>query len=193
MKKSIENFKITYNFSFYEFVEAKMPSQAIELNWKYINEMSQTEKDNLIDNVKLVAHQLQDIRNYVNKKFAHRNINPTTKKAVPIAITVSCGLRCPKWEIIKKRGLTTQHILAWAADFLFANVFADDLYNEIMEDVYNMLNNSWTGGVASFFATEHKINKLIEQKNTALAEAYKKRPWRFIHIDFKQGGRRWSY
>jgi len=112
---------------------------------------------------------------------------------VPIAITVSCGLRCPDWEILKKRKLTSQHILAWAADFFFANVFDDDLYNEMMQDVYDMYDAKWNGGLAAFYATEHKINILIQQKNTALAEAYKKRPWRFIHIDNRNGRVRWAY
>lgn len=188
MKKTIENIDLTKNFSIYEFIEPKfMPSLSIEMNWKYINNMSDEEKTQLIKNIKQISGELQDIRDDINAKFKVKNDNKE------IRILVLCGLRCPEWEKHRKRDGSSQHVLAWTADFCVDNVADDDLYNEIMKYIYDSYDKMWKGGLASFFGDKKKIDKLIANKNLELASQYKKRPWRFIHLDCRNGRERWSY
>lgn len=181
MKKVLIDRKLTTNFSLYEFIEGvAMPRPSIELNWKTIEEMDSKERDALIERYQLVAKRLQALRNEINKRYKAKNSN------VQIGFRITSGYRCVEWEVSKGRGEKSRHSLS-AADFFAHNVKDDALYSQIMEDARVILDAQLRelGGLGTYIAD------LKQQENNIV---YKKRPFRFIHMDHEASrATRWNY
>lgn len=127
------NYKITPNFSLYEFVEGKaLPKKAIELNWQHWNS---TYYQNMIE----VLNEAEKIRTWVNNEFA---------KDKTISVIINCGYRAKAWDLLQKRSGNSQHQFGNAIDITFGNV-TKEVNIEIIKAVYDFYNNSkWMGGLA---------------------------------------------
>jgi uncharacterized protein YcbK (DUF882 family) len=155
---------LTANFSLKEFIEAKMPAEAIKINKEDITDAEK-------ENCKKIAEVLQDIRNKVNAKFRG-------KDGKDIRLTVTSGYRSKRWELLKKRSGNSMHVQGLAVDFVPANCVDDAQYIEIYKWIMHEYRN-WNGGLASM---DYKF-----KKGTAEILTYG-----FIHIDLG-AKRRWKY
>lgn len=181
MKKVLLNRQLTTNFSLYEFIEGvAMPRPSVQMNWDAIEQMNAAERAAFVERYQKVANRLQALRVEINKRFKQRNGN------TDIGLRITSGFRCSKWEESKGRGKNSRHSLS-AADFTVMNVKDDSLYNEIMEACWNIVDSQLRGiGGAGTYKAD-----VLQQANNVM---YKKRPFRFIHIDHEASrATRWHY
>ena len=120
----MKNKQLTKNFKLFEFINAKMPAEAVMLNHSTIAKMDKKEYDKLISNITDVANELQKIRDKYGKP-----------------ITITSGYRCIEWEKIKGRSGASQHIFGMGADFVIQD---QEIMKSILDDY-----KSWMGGLAS--------------------------------------------
>jgi len=179
MKKSLKNVKLTANFWLYEFIEStQIGTKGHELNWEYINSLSEAEKEKLVAKIKKIAKELQSDRDLINLEFKAENDNKE------IGFEITSGFRSKEWEKIKGRipGQNgrkdwSKHTIGYTADYRVI-CKDDELYNKAMKFLWNKDKENFIGGLAK------KISSLPEHKN---------RQMRFIHKDFRGIFTRWSY
>jgi hypothetical protein len=135
--RTIDNYKLSANFSFWEFVEGTvMSKQGHAMNWKNIKQC-----DRLLQ--KKMAESLQHVRLVINQNFKHKNNNKE------IGLEVTSGWRCTEWELFRGRSGKSQHPIA-AADVIPTGV-SKELSDEIilwLNDKYSPRQNGWNGGFA---------------------------------------------
>jgi len=179
MKKSITNYKISNNFYLYEFIESQgLTGNGSDLNWKYINSLTETERGCFVQLIEMACLKLEEIRKFANSELNSNNIG----------IRISTGFRCLEYELSKGRSGKSQHCEKIAVDFTLTNITNDKVYDNLMNACYLYIDgakgNRWMSGLARLLDSERK------------------RKWRFIHIDFriaedkhlKRGyGARWEY
>jgi hypothetical protein len=115
-------------------------------------------------NIKAIAEEVQIIRNEVNKAF------PEFKGQIGLKIT--SWFRPVKWERLRGRTGSSQHVTGNAVDFIAVNIPSNKVV-EAMDWIWEYLNKGpgWKGG---------------------LARLYKNKTYGFIHIDLGRK-RRWEY
>lgn len=123
----IENKQLTKNFTLFEFINSKMPSKAIIMNYATLDKMQESEKNIIFENIKAVALTLQKIRDKYN---------------LPIIIT--SGYRCEDWEKYRGRSGDSQHTRGLAVDFYVMSENRNLIMNDIMKDYKNFM-----GGLAT--------------------------------------------
>ena len=87
--RTIKNFKLTNNISFYEYMEGTLPSKAIKWNWETFDKMSESEKESFIDRAKKIAQEVQKERDFLNANYRNEN------NGQEFTIIVSCGSAGP--------------------------------------------------------------------------------------------------
>lgn len=120
--------KLTNNFSLKEFLEGKMPKEAIKLNYALLT-IEQSK------NIILIAEKLQEIRGLTKAEFGSKFTG----------FKITSGLRQKEWEIKQKRSGNSQHTQGWAVDF--QPICADADYLIIFAWVFKSLQD-FNGGVA---------------------------------------------
>ena len=123
----IENKQLTKNFTLFEFINSKMPSKAIIMNYATLDKMQESERNIIFENITAVALTLQKIRDKYN---------------LPIVIT--SGYRCEEWEKYRERSGNSQHTRGLAVDFYVMSENRNLIMNDIMKDYKNFM-----GGLAT--------------------------------------------
>ena len=161
--RSIENFKLSENFTLYEFIEGiNMPEEAIELNWENIDELN-------IDEAIQIAERVQKERDYVNEVFQEEN------GGVEIGFAITSGFRCLEWEHSQGRSGNGMHPKSKAMDIIPINV-NKKLGDKIIKHLYTRnksRQNGWYGG----FAIKEPTPKSVG----------------FVHYDNRREVARWMY
>lgn len=161
--RTLENRKLAKHFSLYEFIEGKLPSEAISLNWKNIDQMD-------LDKIQEAAEHAEYIRELINKEFK------SDMGASEIGLQINSGWRCKEWELIRGRSGNSQHTIA-AYDAVPINCSYKQAA-EIIEWLHYKFYRHYNGGLA--------IKKpKIENGNFKSAG--------FIHFDFRGVKARWTY
>jgi hypothetical protein len=143
-----QNFKLSPNITFYEYMEGKMPPLAIQWNWEYFDSLNGTEKEEFINNAKKIALEVQKERDFINKNYRHKN------SGKEFQLIISCGFRCVKWELYKKRSGKGQHPIA-AIDFVVSNC-PIELSAEMHQVIHKTNFRTWYGGFAIKYPTYFK-------------------------------------
>ena len=166
--RNIPDKRLTKNFMLYEFLEAKMPFEAIAMNWRHIQEGD-------IFGWELLALELQKLRGLVNENF---------KSDIgfdDIGIRITSGYRCKEWELLRGRSGESQHTKC-AADFQPTNC-SRELAVKILHWIYSnnwicsLYNEWWSGGLALKYPSKQGNILLIG----------------FVHLDMRGTKVRWSY
>jgi hypothetical protein len=164
----MRNRKISHNFHLYEFIEAALPPQAVELNWEHISQF----KEELY--LKL-ASELQKIRNQVNIEFRTGNAGNE------IGLRITSGFRCLEWELLRGRTGTSQHCVGAAADVQPVGC-SDRMAVEIMYWLWDQhwpRQTGWPGGFA--------MSKPIYTQGGIIERIG------FLHYDLRGQVARWEY
>lgn len=153
---------LTPNFTIKEALEWAKWQPIKEKDKKYCIELCNKHWNKKLEaNAKEIAMELEKIRLSVNNQFP--------QYFGKIGIRPVSWYRPKEWELFRKRSGNSQHVQAWAVDFIVVNV-SPQQYNEIMKWIFSSLYN-WNGGLA-------RLNK--------------KNHYSFIHIDLGSK-RRWEY
>lgn len=177
--RTIPNFDLTPNISFYEYMEGTLPSQAIKWNWEAFGKMSESEKESFIDRAKKIAQEVQKERDFLNANYKGEN------NGKEFTIIVSCGFRCVKWELFRGRSGKGQHPIA-AIDFKIGSI-SIELSAKMIKVIYDRRYKTWMGGFAIKEPT-FKKGKMINSGFVHIDNRYpnrgeKQRGW----------GTRWKY
>ncbi len=176
--KREENFDLTSNITFYEYMEGTMPSLARKWNWEHYNNLTDLQKCEFIANAKSVAKLVQAERDWANENYKEKNNGKT------ITVVISSGFRCKRWEKYRNRSGNSRHTKD-AIDFIFSNCpikLSYEMHQGVMER-----NKNYMGGIAIGNPT---------YKNGKMATAA------FIHMDNREPnlmhklrgyGARWRY
>lgn len=165
--RKIPNRKLTDNFTLHEFVEARLPKQGVDLNWKHYDQFNESEYQKL-------ANFLQDTRSLINDNFRHLN------GGREIGLTITSGFRCREWELIRGRDGTSQHCVGEAVDI--QPVFCSDgLAVDIMKWLYDLDWPRETGHVGGFAVKWPTYEKGVVKKLG------------FLHYDMRGFVARWTY
>lgn len=132
-----KDFKLSENFSFYEFIEGTATSkEGHRMNWENI---AQCDKEAL----RRMAARLEAVREDTNRKF----VSDTGAKEIGLQVT--SGWRCRAWELYRNRTGRSQHTIG-AADVIPVNC-SNEQRAEIMqywEVKYLPRDSGWEGGFA---------------------------------------------
>jgi hypothetical protein len=131
--KIYPNNKLTRNFWLYEFIESKLPDEAIALNWQNIN-------TDIVQNIEKIALEAQRIRNTLNANFK------SDLKFPELGVRITSGYRCKEWELIRKRTGLSQHTTGGAIDLQVINCSRNQAI-ELQKWVYEQYKD-WQGGLA---------------------------------------------
>jgi len=131
--RHIPDRQLTRHFRLYEFLEARLPWEAIALNWKSINSDTVFKAEEL-------ALELERIRALTNSEFKSDLGFPE------IGIRITSGYRCKDWEYIRKRSGDSQHTVM-AADVQPINCSREQA-KQILQFVYDQYRVWWDGGLA---------------------------------------------
>jgi len=157
--------KLTNNFSLWE---AKKWYRFFNISFTVLENLKQWIEDEfndeILQNVKVIAQDLQQIRDLVNEAYPNYNGK--------IGIRATSWFRPFKWEKFRKRSGLSQHVKGHAVDFIVVNVSTQD-FPKIMDFIWKHLNKG-------------------DGYNGGLARLYKNKIWSFIHID-RGRKRRWNY
>lgn len=166
MKRDLPNLKLTANFSLYEFIEAQLPPEAVELNWQHINEMDWPRIEQL-------ANFLQNLRNDMNQVWRAAN------GGREIGIQITSGFRCKAWELIRKRPGSSQHCTA-AVDIQPTGC-PPEMAAEILRYYHKKYKtgNGWFGGLAIKDPEYDKSGRILKVG--------------FLHFDQRGYNARWQY
>ncbi len=162
--RTIPDKKLTTNFSLYEFIEAKMEQQAVEMNWRNIEQMDIERYE------KEVAPHAQSIRDLINREFR------SDTGAKEIGLMITSGWRCREWELFRGRSGEGQHPIA-AYDCVPTNCSIKQAAS-IVGFLQGKFSRSYVGGFAIKTATV---------KDGAYVSAG------FVHFDFRGKIARWRY
>jgi hypothetical protein len=174
-----QNFKLSNNITFYEYMEGQLPALARQWNWESYNKLSEQEKIAFIQRAIAIAGEVQKERDYLNQYFKKEN------EGKEIRITISCGYRCVKWELYRDRSGKGQHPIA-AIDFVVSNCPVE-FSSKMHKDIFDRRYKTWLGGFAIKYPT---------LKNKTMVTSG------FIHIDNRLPNReekqrgygtRWTY
>jgi len=161
--KTLPDRKLTKNFSLYEFIEGQLPPQAIELNWRHLNEMD-------LAKIEQAAQHAQTIRDLINQEFK----SDLSHKEIGLRIT--SGFRCRAWELAQGRSGNSQHTIA-AYDCQPTNCSNEQAVG-ILAWLHNRFKRTYVGGLA--------IKKPTVEKGKYTKVG-------FIHFDFRGHVARWEY
>lgn len=177
--RTIGNFNLTPNITFYEYMEGQLPNLAKQWNWDYFSSINEKEQKMFIERARIVAQEVQKERDFVNDNYKKENENKE------YSVIISCGFRCVKWELYRNRSGKGQHPIA-AIDFKFGNCSIDQ-DAKLLKIVHDNRNKTWLGGLAIKKPTV--VNKKVISSG-------------FIHIDNRNPNReekqrgygtRWNY
>lgn len=177
--RTCNNFNLTKNITFYEYMEGQLPVLARQWNWEEFGKMSESEQKVFIEKAKVIAQEVQKERDFVNANYRHENGGKEYR------VTISCAYRCRRWELHRNRSGNGQHPIA-AIDFKFANCSIEQ-DAKLLKIVFDKRNRTWLGGLAI------KEPTVVNKKVTASG---------FIHIDTRTPNReekqrgygtRWKY
>jgi len=162
--RTIPNRKLTDNFWLYEIIEAQLPKEAVELNWKHIDEFDEA-------NAKKIAEFIQSIRDLINIKFWNRQDG--------IGLRITSGFRCKEWEQIRGRSGNSRHTKSDAVDV--QPICPPELAVEIIQYLYEIFSPRKTGHRGGF-----AIKKPTYQDGKIIAVG-------FAHFDLRPTVARWEY
>ena len=161
--RTINNYKLSDNFSFYEFIEGVFMGKAgHEINWKNIDQCDQEKQ-------KEMALALQKVRKEINVNF-----KSDIDESKLIGLQITSGWRCKEWELLRGRSGLGQHPIA-AADVVPTNV-SKELSDKIilwLYDKYSSRTEGWEGGFAIKRPTKTTTG--------------------FAHFDIRSNNARWEY
>lgn len=161
--RTIPNRQITPNFSLYEFIEGKLPSIGVQMNWKNIQQMD-------IKKIEEAAKHAQSIRDLINKEFKSDNSKNE------IRLSINSGWRCKDWELRQERSGNSQHVIA-AYDATPTNCSIKEAVS-IIGWLYHRFSRSYNGGFA--------IKKPTFENGKIILPG-------FVHFDFRGHMARWEY
>lgn len=127
------NIQLTDHFTLYEFIEAKMPCEAIAMNWRHF-------KDDDVSIWKSLAEDLEKMRLLVNDNFT------SDIGFKQIGIRIEAGYRCKEWELFRGRTGNSQHTIC-AADIKPINC-TREMTVKILHWIFSKYNEYWKGGLA---------------------------------------------
>lgn len=143
-----ENFNLTKNITFYEYMEGGLPKLAKDYNWKSFNSLNEKEKEEFINKAKNVAIEVQKERDYINEHFEKEN------NGKEYTLYISCGFRCKEWELHQGRSGLGQHPIA-AIDFVIMNCSLEQSA-KMHKDIFDRRYKTWLGGFAIKYPTTSK-------------------------------------
>ena len=165
--RTIKNFNLTHNITFYEYMEGQLPNSAKQWNWDYFSSISEEEQKMFIERARIVAQDVQKERDFVNDNYKKENNNKE------YSVIISCGFRCVKWELYRDRSGKGQHPIA-AIDFKIGSI-SIELSAKMIKVIYDRRYKTWMGGFAIKEPTFEK-GKMINSG--------------FVHIDNRAPNRR---
>lgn len=131
--KTYPNNKLTKNFFLYEFIEARMPFEAIAMNWQHIDQFN-------LEMYEKLALELEKIRKKINGAFS------SDLELGEIGLRITSGFRCKEWELFRGRSGNSQHTIC-AVDLQPINCSQKQAI-DIMRWISGELGHTWLGGLA---------------------------------------------
>ncbi len=129
-------------------------------NWPKFQGMKPTEQalaiqlatDNLTDEVKenarKIAVELQELREIVNHEFKHIGVE--------IGLRALSWFRPKEWELMRQRSGNSQHITGHAVDFIVTGLTPEQT-KVVMQWLFNYLHD-WNGGLAVKYGAGGRIS-----------------------------------
>lgn len=134
--------QLSKNFTKKEAIEWANTQSMSDKDKKYCIKLStENWNDDVENKAKLIANELQLIRDKINSEFPQYNGK--------IGLKILSWFRAKEWELHRKRSGKSEHTKGWAVDFIVTNI-PDNYIPVIMDWLWIYLHN-WNGGLARFY------------------------------------------